>query len=70
MPSLWFLEIICAGSIVSCVLNPEPNPSVPRYYKSEAECINAIVVVDRLWMTGPNTAYKFNCLPIVYINRG
>ena len=70
MPSLWFLEIVCAASFVTCVMDPSPTTPFPRYYKTEADCIRAIIVLDKVWMSVPNTATKFNSLPIIEHNRG
>lgn len=59
----WFLEITCAAHLVMCVFNQDPNPAIPRYYKSEVECNRAAIVVAARWNPG-SAAWRFKCLPV------
>lgn len=59
----YFLEITCIAAVAACLLNSDPNPDVPRYYKTRKACNDAAIVVATKWNPGA-AAWKFNCLPI------
>lgn len=59
----WFLEITCAALTAVCLLDPNPNPPIDRFYQTRRECYDAALEADRRWNINKDD-WRLRCLPL------
>lgn len=58
---MYFLDIKCVAMLVACIINPDPQPYVPRYYETHQHCDRALMQIAKDWKPASG-AWVMNCV--------